>query len=445
MIKKVIVQLRRKYYFIPLIYALGFGLLSVLLAAVDKKLISQIHTFIPKFLLINNILSEKILILSIGSMLTILTVSFSVIMIVLTLYGNQLSPRAVQDFLEKKTSMRIIGYYVGVLLFCIIALFGIQDEITNVLVLSPAISIILIIIAIVIFIYFMHLVSKSIQLDVYIHDLTREALDIVEKRQRQIDDDPNLFVGRSEDYTKELKGEMVEIIQNETAFIQYYNEKKLLDIAKKGKLVIFCERKAGEHISEGEPLARVYHGNIEGEIDAAIDEIRREIVMGTEANLVNNLYSETGKLVEIAIRTLSPGINDPVTAVTCIDSIGMLLKKAVPASEAKIYKDDNGELRLILEGISFNKLLFEHFYQIMHYSSGDLKIVGAIISALNHISQECTNELKVQIWDFSRFLISGLHIESMSELEKRYTYEMFLQLSVATECSECLNELFKGL
>jgi uncharacterized membrane protein len=291
----------------------------------------------------------------------------------------------------------------------------------------------------------MHLVSKSIQLNVYIQNLTEEAFEIIKRRQVQIDEDPSLFVGRSEDYEKSLKSETFDILQDKTAFIQYYNEKKMFEIARANDLLILCERKAGEHITEGEIIAKIYHAEEIKNEEELVKSIRREIVLGSEPNLVNNLFSETGKLVEIATRALSPGINDPVTAITCIDSIGMILQKALPASEARIYKDENDNLRLILEGVTFSKLLFEHFYQIKHYSSADLKILGSILTALNHISQGCTQSSKEQIWNFSKFLITDLHIESLSDIEKRYIYERFYQLSVATDCSNCLSELFKNV
>lgn len=188
MVKKVLVKLRGKYYFIPIIYSLVFGVLAVCVLLLENSFPVDSMRFIPDLLYIESALGERIIILTIGSMLTILTVSFSIIMIVLTLYGNHLSPRTVQDFLEKKTSLRIIGYYIGVLIFCLVSLFGIKIWDIKILILSPTLCILMFITAIITFIYFMHLVSKSIQVNIFIHDLTEETLNIIEKRQLQIVD-----------------------------------------------------------------------------------------------------------------------------------------------------------------------------------------------------------------------------------------------------------------
>lgn len=443
MLKKLIITINGKFYFIPSLYVIVFTFFAFLIAQIDYLYANGELLFIPSVLFIGNTLGGNILILIIGSILTILTVSFSIMLIVLTLYGNQLSPRSVQDFLENKSTLRIIGYYAGTLIFSIISLLTVQLNTGKALILSPTIGIGFLIFGIIVFINFMSLISKAIQVDIYIQNLVGDATKIIDTRQQTINDNPHIFIGKPEDYSEIKKDTSLDLMPEKSGFIQFYDENKLFEIAKNWDIVIFCEKKIGEHITNETPLMKIYSSHILENKDEVTNNIKKMVKIGSEPNLAGDLYTETSKLVEIALKALSPGINDPMTAITCIEKIGLLLHKAVINSEAKIYKDDNQQVRLILEGLTFEKLLFEHFYQIKHYGKDDLKILSAILSALNYISQNGTYEIKEQIWGFSNFLINDLKIESFSEIEKRYLYERFYQLSKATNCPQCLNDLFK--
>ena len=445
MIRKFLIRLKGKYYFVPLLYAFFFSIAAFSVILFDYYHSTGILSFIPKQFLIERTLGESILLLTAGSAMTILTVSFSIIMIVLTLYGNQLSPRTVQDFLEKKATMRVVGFFIGVLIFCIISLFGIHMHVKDANIISPAIAVLLFILSLIIFIYFMNLVARSVQINVYIQNLTEDAMKIIEARQKSINDNPLISIGKPEEFTGSDQYRSIDIVQKEAAFIQYYNEKKLFDIAESNDVTLYCGKKAGEYVQEGDVWVTIHpHAEI-SDIEALSNEILKAISTGNTANLVETQYSETSKLVEIAVKSLSPGINDPATAVICINSIGSLLSKAVPSSEAKIYRNDKDMVRVILEGVTFNKLLFEHFYQIKYYGSKDLMIIGSIITALNHISLGGTSDIKKQIWEFSKFLVSDINIGALSEFESNYLKEMFYHLSKTTKCSECLGDVFLDL
>jgi uncharacterized membrane protein len=167
------------------------------------------------------------------------------------------------------------------------------------------------------------------------------------------------------------------------------------------------------------------------------------IKVGEEPNLDGDIFNKTGKLVDIALRALSPGINDPATAVFCIDKIGFILKKAIVNSEAKVYREESTDIRVILEGLTFKRMLFDHFYQIKHYGISDLKVYLAILSALNKISQNGTYYIKRQIWEFAKYLLEETHPEDYPVFEKTHLYERFYQLAKTTGEKEELKEIFK--
>lgn len=117
-----------------MVYSLFSVLLAGLVVYIDSDL-SMISLYTSRTM--GSIILSTIL----GSLLTMLTITFSIMMVVLTIYGNQLSPRSLQDFLEKRLTLRILSYFIGALIFTIISLFAVKSGQFGSYLISPAISI----------------------------------------------------------------------------------------------------------------------------------------------------------------------------------------------------------------------------------------------------------------------------------------------------------------
>jgi len=438
--KKFFIAIRSKYYLVPAIYAILFTILAGIFLVIDYY--SDALDKIPKFMFMHSSAGSSVLIMIISGLVAIVTVAYTIIMIVLTIYGNQFSPRTLQDFLEKKTTGRIMGFFIGVLIFSIISLLGIKQYNVNAYILSPTAAILFFIAAIVVFIYFMHLVAKSLQITNYIQKMVEETCEFIDQKQREIKMDPNIYIENIDKHKEILEKKARNIMPEKSGFIQYYDEKKLFEFACAKNIIIYCNRKEGEHIMEDAAFIKLY-SSAEEKINSDMDEdIRKLAIIGEDPNLKGDIYNKIRLLVEIAVRALSPGVNDPATAIFCIDKIGFLLHKAISNSEAKVYRDNDNNVRLILEGLTFKKMLFDHFYQIKHYGIGDLKVLSAILSALINIAQNGTATIKMQIWEFGEYLFSEAGVNEYADLEKFNLYERFYQLAKATDHTNDIKGLF---
>ena len=415
--KEKINSLREKFYFLPSVYAFVFMLFAAFIAYMDKT-VSPFDT------------GTGILMTVVGLMATLLTVSFSIIMIVLTLYGNQLSPRTLQDFLEKKITQITMGYYTGALVFSITSLL-LTLMFESGAMISSIMALVFLIAGIMLFVFFMHYISKQIQSTIFIQNIVEEADALLTRKATLIDEDPLISSESADKHAELLSGEAFEITLGKSGFIRKYNETGLLELADEGGVVLFFERKVGEHAMEDSVVVKVFgHESINDKEDFT-QKIREMIKTGDEPN-IENIYDKTHKLVEIAVRALSPGINDPATAEFCIEKIGFLLQRAARISESKVYRNETGDVRLILKGITFKNLLFEHFYQIKLYGINDLKIHNALITALNGISKDANYSIRKQIWLFGMYMLSGTDLDKVPDMEKRYLFERYYQLSKAT-------------
>ena len=438
--KKFLIAFRSKYYLVPAVYAVLFTILAGAFIKIDYY--SNALDKLPSFMLMHSASGSNVLIIIISVLVAFVTVAYTIIMIVLSIYGNQFSPRTLQNFLENKATKRIMGYFIGVLIFSIISLFGIKQFDGYMYILSPTAAILFFITAIVVFIYFMHLIAKSLQITIYIQKIVEEASKFIDQKKRDIEMNPNISIDNIDEHKKILKQKARELMPEKSGFIQYYEEKKLFEIACNKNIIIYCNGKEGEHIMEDVTFIYLY-SSTGGKIDNELEkDIRKLAIIGEDPNLKGDIYNKIRMLVEIAVRALSPGVNDPATAIFCIDKIGFLLHNTVSNSGAKVYRDSDKNIRLILEGLTFKKMLFDHLYQIKHYGIGDLKIISAILSALTNIAQDGTATIKAQIWEFCEYLFSEVQFNKYVDIEKGYLYERFYRIAKATDHTKDIKALF---
>ena len=147
------------------IYLGNYILISIMLAIgailIDTKYV-PILDFIPDLFLTRVELAKVILGTLSGSLLTITTFTFSTIMVVLTMYSSNFSPRVVNNFLTDKITMKVLGIFVGGFVYCILALFFMRERYSDYLVISATIAVIYSVLCIMYFVIFVYNVSSSI-------------------------------------------------------------------------------------------------------------------------------------------------------------------------------------------------------------------------------------------------------------------------------------------
>jgi len=388
----------RQVYFIPSLFTLGFGLLAILLMLVENVIDLSV---LPSFLLAGPVFAKAFYTLMIGSLLTIVTITFSTMMVVLTIYGAQFSPRTLQDFLSKKVTLRILGYFLGTLMYSILGYFFLMgNEIDG-------------------FSIFIHYVSKSVQINIYIQTLVKDTVEQIEAREKEIEENPEVTYKTKEELEDLFVGSPLEVGAKKPGYIQHYHQTKLFKFATEHHCLIRTVKGVGEHIFEEEVVLEIY-----GEISLSkesMDQIHEMMVIDDEINLYKDLGAGSRKLVEIALRALSPGINDPETASFCIEQIGYLLEKITNLLQPIVYIDGE-EIRLVSQKEHFTRILYDHFSQIKVYGFTDMSIVRSSLSAIIRIAKKSTYLQRDEVWNFTEYLVHDLGINEMHQ----YDYEFII-------------------
>jgi uncharacterized membrane protein len=173
--------------------------------------------------------------------------------------------------------------------------------------------------------------------------------------------------------------------------VQAIDGEGLMQLAMEHDLIVHVKHRPGYFVVQGHALAAVWPGD---RLDERLAEaIRDAFLIGAERNLTQDVEFAVDQLVEVAVRALSPGINDPFTAMTCIDRLGearcRLAERVLPSP---FRYDDDGQLRVIAHSFTFADVTGTAFNQIRQYGRGSaavtIRLLEAIANVATHTSKE---------------------------------------------------------
>lgn len=436
MIKRLLFKMQNRIWFVPSFYSIIAIVLAMIAIILDNEYPYMVQSTFPRYLLTDSSLAKTILATLVSSLLTMTTITFSTIMVVLTTYSSQFSPRTLEDFITNKTTLRVLGIFMGGFIYSILTLFFVKERPDNKLVFSAALGVIISIICLAFFVFFIHYISISIQVNRLINSLSSDILGLINK----IEKNNNLDDRIQNELRENIKLPELErywIFSRKNGYIQLIDDIGLLSLAQSKKVVIRVEKMIGDYVTTNSNIISVWNNKKPVEDEA---EYLKYINIGNQRNMLQDIEFGLQKIVEVALRALSPGINDPNTAILCINELGMILTRIGTANiENTYYYDTDGNLRLIFEDKSFDELLYKTFYQLRHYISDDISVISAMIDSLILIAQENKKSLRDKVWKFSTYILSAFDISTLDPLDKKYINKKIKRLAYLTNNLDCVD------
>jgi uncharacterized membrane protein len=328
-----------------------------------------------------------------SSMMTVAATAFSITIVALQLAASNFGPRLLRNFMQDKGNQIVLGTFIATFLYCLLVLRMIHGEDYDYFVpqFSVTISILLAIASIGVLIYFIHHASTIIQASHVIADVADELDDAIDRLFPEEIGQPE-----SEDayhpieaIPEELNTQACSIKSTQTGYLQVIDDQLLMKLACRYKLLLYLPLKPGEFITKGNRIIRVYpHSQVNQKL---IHEINRAFLLGNERTEQQDVEFPINQLVEIALRTLSPGINDPFTAIRCIDRLGAGLSRLAERKLPSMYRyDEEHKLRIIAKPLAFDQLVNIAFDQIRHYGKADIAVTLHLLRAIAQIGS-CTH------------------------------------------------------
>lgn len=375
-------SLRTSFWFVPTLLVLAAALLAYGLLAADDAL-ARAGKELPGWIAPRGPANAfQVLSIIASSMITVAGVTFSIVIVALSLASSQFGPRLLVNFMRDTGNQVVLGTFVATFVYCLLVLRRVGDGEGGVPEVAVAVGVALALASLGVLIYFFHHVSTSIQ-----------AGEVVSRAGRQLEAAIEAeFAGASaRDGRREEKGEIpaswsldeevAEVPSRTTGYVADVDFDALVHLAVEADGVLRLEVGRGDFVVEESPLARMRPG-------AALDPERikkaqEAFAFSSRRGTVGDVRLAVDRVVEVAVRALSPGINDPFTAVACIERLGAgLARLAEGGAPPRRHLDGEGRVRVVASPPAARDLIDRAFTQIRIYGRGDPVVLQRLLEAM---------------------------------------------------------------
>ena len=328
-----------------------------------------------------------------GAMIGVAGTVFSITLVVLTLASSQLGSRLVRNFMYDKLNQVVLGTYVSSFVYCLIILGSLKENESFQFV--PAISVLVAlasaIAGIILLIIFIHHVSMSIQSDNVISDISEAVSKSIQKlfpeeigheEEKQAPDIGSL----QQKYALKL-----EVKGKRSGYLQSIDGQGLMNIAQDNDCIINLHHRPGDFLVQDMLLCEVLCNE---ECDKKVyEKIQDDFIIGKVRTPLQDAEFSIHQMIEVAARALSPGVNDPYTAIACIDNLTSVMCYLTGVNFPSPYRyDKKDNLRVIAGNHTFSGMLNAAFNQLRQYAERNPSVMIRLMEATNTISTFARNK-----------------------------------------------------
>ncbi len=331
--------LRTNLWFVPACLVASAVALFVVTAMVDRS--GLVHSKIAADA------GRQILTAMGAAVITVVGLVFSIVIVALTLAATQFGPRMLRNFIRDRGTQFTLGAFVATFVYCVLSLA------TNVR-LSVWVAFALVLVDSVLLIYFIHHIARSIQLPVVVADIAADLKHAIDAHAGH-EKPPELPDGAP-------------IVARTSGYLQFVEHDRLVRIAVEEDAVVRLLYRPGHFVTSGSAFAIVDPPTAAAAFERELD---RAHITGPYRTLAQDLTFAIDQIVEIAIRALSPAVNDTFTAMTCVDWLGDGLSDITTRGlEPLIHRDRGGVVRVVDATIGYDRIVDRAFDKIRQAGVG---------------------------------------------------------------------------
>ena len=384
-------RIRTSLWFIPTVMALAAVFLAFISVALDRPVTNWLlHSWGWTFTGGAEGASSVLGIIA-GSMITIAGVVFSMTLVALSLATSQLGPRLLRNFLRDTTTQVVLGTFVATFLYCLLVLLTIRhaEEVAFVPHVSITLGVLFAVASVGVLIYFIHHLSVSMQANEIVARVSRELIAGVDRLfpehiGQEVPQIP--AVPPDAEFLDAFDREARPIPASGDGYLQFIDTDTLIELAMQKDVVIQLERVPGDYVIAGGPLILVWPG--ERVADLPLDQVNNAFALGNQRTSGQDIEFAVTQLVEIALRALSPGVNDPFTAITCIDHLASALTRLATRDMPSPYRyDSTDQLRVISLGSTFVEVADVAFTQIRQNSRSSSAVTVRLLETIAEVAR----------------------------------------------------------
>jgi uncharacterized membrane protein len=375
-VKATLKGLAHRFWAIPLLFALAASAVALAVTAIDESLDTSLR--LP-FLFAGGPEGARALLAAIiTSMISFTGLVFSITIVVLQLTSSQFSPRVLRSFLEDRFNQVALGVFVATFVYGLVVLRGVRGT-AQVEPFVPQIGVTvsfgLVLASVLVFLAYIHHIAQSIRAATILASIADDT--------RTLLDDRFPADTRPEPVLTDAGGPSRTITAERPGVVQWVDDDALATAADADGVTIELLRAVGEFVPTGAPLALV-----RGELSFDERRVHAAVHLGRERSMDQDVGFGLRQLVDIAERALSPGVNDPTTAVQALDHLHDIVRRlATRALPPRQRTSDDGRLVLSVPQPRFDDYLALAFDEITHWGKDSPRVRRRVQIALSDL--EC--------------------------------------------------------
>ena len=339
--------------------------------------------------------AQQILTAIATAVITVVGVVFSIILVTLTLASTQFGPRMLRNFIRDRGTQLTLGTFVATFVYAVLVLVSIGPGSRGTFVphIGVTVTLALTVADMGVLIYFIHHTATSIQLPQVIASIARDLAEAI-KVQGGHDAWPapsgaQVSGPSAAELLTRMRAEGGEVRAPGSGYLQFIRQRSLVQLAAGADAVIALDYRPGHFLVQGHPFASVWPPEAADRVSEALG---RAHITGPYRTLTQDISFGIDQLVEIAIRALSPAVNDTFTALTCIDWLGeSLCKITLRWHPARVHRDSHGFIRVITAEPSHERLVQRAFEKIRQASLGMPAVLIRQLEALTKIMADTSS------------------------------------------------------
>ena len=358
-----------------------------------------------------------------GSMITVATLTFSITIATLSLASSQFGPRLVRNFIRDTGNQVVLGTFIATFIYCLLVLRTVRGTEGNEFV--PSISlmtgVVLAMASLAVLIYFINHIAQSIQATRIISTIGRDLTAAIERLYPERLTEEDNGQGYEEDENWQPEGESRRVQATRSGYIQSVEYANLVQVATDASVVIRVPHHPGSFVAKGTTITEVFDETTGRDGSDLDDKVRDAFWLGGDRASISDIEYYIDQLVEIAVRALSSGINDPFTAMQCLDQLGASLRQL---AERKLpsphYRDDDGNIRVVANTQTFQGALEAAFNLIRQYGSTSPPVMMRMLETLAVLAEYAPSpEHKDALLKHARMVesASSEHLKERADIE----------------------------
>ncbi|MCK9463678.1 MAG: DUF2254 domain-containing protein [Proteobacteria bacterium] len=321
-----------------------------------------------------------------GSMMTVVGVTFSMILVVLALASSQYTSRVLRNFIRSRITQLVLGTFAGTFTYCLIVLRTIRggDDSAFVPTLAVFFGFVLALGGVSALMFFIHHIASSIQASSIIATVAAETMLAIDRLfPERLGHEP------SDNDEQPAIPDLPErgwqsVPARGNGYIQSVDGAALLRLAREHKTIVRMERGIGDFVVDNTSLVSLaLEKPLEEEIIGALQSAYK---IDRHRTLEQDAAFGIRQIVDMALRALSPSANDTTTAVMCVDYLTAILSRLASRSIPAAHRYEDGDLRVITIAPTFASLVAESFDQIRGSAAGNVGIMLRMLGALQTIA-----------------------------------------------------------